>query len=274
MREAVGGHGIFTLGTIWSLFESEGFKPAPDESPGDLPESRRELCDRFHLAIDWSSPDEAQRYLHLVERVIHDYEDEVAQSPFEIPDYSKRARRLRDAVAHSGITTDAEGHLRLQVGRISSGPSALGTPSESDIRMHAQRLGRLDQEPEEMIGAAKELVEATAKHALLELGIEPKSHEDVAALSKQALKALSLHPEAIAPTTRGAETIRRMLAGLQQIAAGLAELRNEGYGTGHGRGRRIPGIKQRHADFVARSAITYAEMVLDTLHDPDAPWRA
>ena len=95
----------------------------------------------------------------------------------------------------------------------------------------------------------------------------------MAALSKQALKALSLHPEAIAPTARGGEVIRRMLAGLQQIAVGLAELRNEGYGTGHGRGRRISGIQQRHADFVARSAIAYTEMVLDTLHDPTAPWR-
>ena len=52
MVEAVGGHGIFTLGSISTLFESEGFKAAPDNSSGDLPESRRELCGRFHLGID------------------------------------------------------------------------------------------------------------------------------------------------------------------------------------------------------------------------------
>ena len=170
MREAVGGTGIFTLGTIATLFESEGFTPARDSSSGDVPESRRELCERYHLGIDWTSPDESQRYLYLVERVIHEYEDELAQSPFGIPDYQKRISRLRDALAHSGITTDPEGHLHLRLGRISSGPSALGAPSESDIRMHAERLARLDQEPEETIGAAKELVEATAKHALLVLG--------------------------------------------------------------------------------------------------------
>ena len=205
--------------------------------------------------------------------MIHDYEDELAQSPFAIPDYQKRVSRLRDALAHSGITADEEGRLRLRLGRIASGPSALRAPSESDIRMHAERLGRLDQEPEEMIGAAKELVEATAKYVLLERGFTPDPKADVAALSKQALKALSLHPESISPTTRGAEVIRKMLAGLPQIAAGLAELRNEGYGTGHGRGHRIPGVKQRHADFVARAATTYTEMMLDTLDDPDAPWR-
>jgi len=35
---------------------------------------------------------------------------------------------------------------------------------------------------------------------------------------------------------------------------------------------RVLGVRRRHADFVARSAIAYMEMVLDTLHDPNVPW--
>lgn len=63
----------------------------------------------------------------------------------------------------------------------------------------------------------------------------------------------------------------RILGGQAQTAPGLAELRNLGYGTGHGRGQRIKGLKRRHAELAARSAITFAAFVLNTLHDEDAP---
>ncbi len=105
------------------------------------------------------------------------------------------------------------------------------------------------------------------------MGEDFDSNADVAAVSKQALARLHLHPESLAPTTKGADTIRRMLSSLQQTAAGLSELRNLGYGTGHGRGRRVAGLKRRHAEFTARAAVTYVTFVLDTLDDTDAAWR-
>jgi hypothetical protein len=64
-----------------------------------------------------------------------------------------------------------------------------------------------------------------------------------------------------------------ILGGLTQIPHGLAQLRNEGYGTGHGRASRISGIRPRHADLAARAAIAYASFVLETIADPEAPWR-
>jgi hypothetical protein len=270
LREAVGGQGIYTLGLIGNLFEAEGFQAAPDTSPGPLPESRREYCERFHTAIEWTSTDHAQRYLNVVERVIEEYEATIREAAFPAPDYERRVARLRSALAQSGIQPDS-GRLRLPTTVFAM--RMAGVPTESDIRMHAVRLARLDQEPEETIGAAKELVEATAKHVLITLRLDVDPKADVSAVSKEALKALKLHRDAIAPTARGADVITKMLAGLQQIAVGLAELRNVGYGTGHGRGTRIPGIKARHAHFVARSAVAYTEMMLDTLHDEDAPWR-
>jgi Abortive infection C-terminus len=146
-------------------------------------------------------------------------------------------------------------------------------PTDSDLRIHLSRLDRLDQEPEELIGAAKDLVEATAKYVLIELGDPPVGDADVAALSKRALAKLKLHPDAVAPTTKGADTIRRILGGLHQMAAGVAELRNMGYGTGHGLGRRTPGLRSRHAELAARAAVAYAGFVLDTLAEPSAPWK-
>src|SRR6187401_1617565 len=72
-------------------------------------------------------------------------------------------------------------------------PRSVARPTDSDIRLHLGRLERLDQEPEELIGAAKDLVEATPKHVLLTLDIPFDRNGDVAALSKQALASLALH---------------------------------------------------------------------------------
>ena len=52
----------------------------------------------------------------------------------------------------------------------------------------------------------------------LELGEEFGGKEDLPGLSKRALASLHLHPDAIAPTTKGAEVMVRTLAGLSQIA--------------------------------------------------------
>jgi Abortive infection C-terminus len=96
--------------------------------------------------------------------------------------------------------------------------------------------------------------------------------EDLTVLSKRALARLNIDPKGIAPTVKGAEIMTRLLAGFAQVAGGLAELRNLGYGTGHGQSGRISGIKPRHAELAARSAIAYATFLLETLEDPDVPW--
>lgn len=97
---------------------------------------------------------------------------------------------------------DEHGRLRLAAASLASS-RLVGMPTTSGIRLQARRLDRLDQEPEELVGAAKELVEATAKHVLTELGDPIGDTEDVASLSKRALTRLKLHPTAIAPTTEG-----------------------------------------------------------------------
>lgn len=264
VRDAVGGWGGFTVGEINDLFRVEGFVPAAESLPTSSG-ARRQEADAFHAAIDFTSPEQVGRYLRVVERTLDEYDTD---------DGRERHERLTKALRRAGIERDTKGRLKLPAPALAASARLAGMPSESDIRLHAERLERLDQEPEELIGAAKELVEATAKFVLMELGEEISNKEDLPALSKRALARLHLHPEAIAPTAKGAEVMVRILAGLGQVGAGLAELRNMGYGTGHGRGRRVGGLAQRHAEFCARSAVAYATFVLDTLDDPRAPWRA
>jgi hypothetical protein len=57
------------------------------------------------------------------------------------------------------------------------------------------------------------------------------------------------------------------------IAAGLAELRNRGYGTGHGAAGARVGLRPRHAHLAVNAAFTWCQLMLDTLADPEAPWR-
>jgi len=57
------------------------------------------------------------------------------------------------------------------------------------------------------------------------------------------------------------------------VTAGLAELRNRGYGTGHGAAGPRVGLRPRHAHLAVNAAITWCQLMLDTLADPEAPWR-
>lgn len=206
-----------------------------------------------------------ERYLLLVGEVIRDNFDDPKRRPV--------GAKLEKALQRAGIEPDAKGDLQLPKGTAAQTLDPARVPIDSDIRIHLGAWNAWDQEPDKLVGAAKELVEATAKHMLLTLDIPFERGAKLPSLSKQALMGIGLHPNRIAPTAKGAEHMKRILGGLGQIAVGIADLRNLGYGVGHGQGRRIAGLQQRHAAFVARSAIAYATFVLDTLDDPSAPWR-
>lgn len=264
LRDAMGGWGPYKVDEVAELFEAYNFKPTKGEYD-PLPGQRANEAERYQAAIDFTDVASVERYLRLAEEVI---EANVGD------ERSSQRERLQKALKRVGIEPDESGRLQLPKGAAAKVFDPSRVPTDSDIRLHLDRLERLDQEPEELIGAAKDLVEATAKHVLLTLEVTFDRNADVAALSKQALASLGLHPDLIAPTAKGADPMKRILGGLGQIAAGIAELRNMGYGVGHGQGRRVAGLQQRHAEFAARSAIAYVAFVLDTLEDPNAPWRS
>ena len=60
--------------------------------------------------------------------------------------------------------------------------------------------------------------------------------DDLPALVSQAQQALGLHPSKITAGPDGTEAVKRILGGLITVTSGLSELRNRGYGTGHGDG--------------------------------------
>jgi Abortive infection C-terminus len=145
------------------------------------------------------------------------------------------------------------------------------------IREHLDRLQRnrrIEQsDPPLAIGIAKELVESTAKTVLQERGFDVNEKDDLPALVKKAQEALGLHPSAARAGPDGTDALKRTLGGLANIALGLGELRNLGYGTGHGPKGKRPGLRTRHAQLALNSAVTWCNAMLDTFADPEAPWR-
>jgi hypothetical protein len=108
---------------------------------------------------------------------------------------------------------------------------------------------------------------------LQELDRPVKNKDDLPALVSRAQEALGLHPKAASAGPDSIEPVKRILGGLITITTNLAELRNKGYGTGHGpKGRRI-GLRPRHARLAVNTAVTWCSLMLDTLTDPEAPWR-
>jgi len=83
---------------------------------------------------------------------------------------------------------------------------------------HHTGAGHIDRDRVLAISSAKALIEATTRLTLHELGEPVDERTDPPTLIKQALKALGLHPEVLAPDAEGAEVTKRVLPGLSQIA--------------------------------------------------------
>src|SRR5699024_1462405 len=116
-------------------------------------------------------------------------------------------------------------------------------------------------------GTAKELVEATAKTVLEQIGETYGPTEDVPALVKRTQIALGLHTSTIDRSIPRADALAKILGGLTAIAVGVNEFRNAN-GSGHGRATVASGLSPRHARLTVNAARTWCEVMLETLADP------
>ncbi|MFF3671617.1 abortive infection family protein [Microtetraspora malaysiensis] len=249
-------------GAIIEYWENEGFKPA--EIPISDAGVRQRTFDSYAADVDWSNLEQVARALRVFESILRRLErDGAGPEAFD---------EARDELARDGYRlTEQIRILSLHPQRLALHLDKLVDPS--GIHSELERIRRVVADyPDDAIGAAKQLVEATAKVVLRERGIPCDERHDLPELVKEAQKALSLHASKQQATPDGTESVKKILGGLSGIAVGLAELRNR-YGTGHGRSSAPSGLALRHARLAVNAATTWCEMVLDTLADPRAPWR-
>lgn len=122
------------------------------------------------------------------------------------------------------------------------------------------------------IGAAKELVESTAKVLLIELGHDVGPKPELNKFVQTVHVALGLHPNT-GNNADSSNSIKRVLTGAKSVVLGLNEFRNAGYGTGHGQAIARRGLSSRHARLAIHAAVLWCDLVISTFTDPAAPWK-
>lgn len=248
-----------TVSAIDRAFQDEGFAPNPDSTYQDS-SVRRETTQSYLEAVTWSDPTHVARFLRVVERLLHGW-DQQSLGKF----WQTLRRDGYDVNESTGQVTSVGPRLSIESLSNISDPSA--------IREQLDRIRRAtSDDPALAVGSAKELIESTAKVVLIELGQAVDDKADLPELARAAQLALGLHPSA-ASSPDSSDGVKRILGAVTTIASGLAELRNRGHGTGHGLATARVGLRPRHAHLAVNAAITWCQLMLDTLADPDAPWR-
>ncbi|PYC65736.1 hypothetical protein C7C46_32315 [Streptomyces tateyamensis] len=256
------------LRVIETSWENQGFAPV---APGDLryqdSGARRTAFQSYAQAVDWTDPAHVDRALIVFEDLVLHGIREGWQGTW-MDEIAVPLERDGLTVSERGRIAWVRPPLRSQAQDLS------GLRDPSGILAELQRVSRdLASDPAGAIGSAKQLIEATAKTVLLERGLAVDENAKVPALVKQAQKALALDASAVTPGPDGTDAVKKILGGVAAIAVGVAELRNRGYGTGHGQASTPTGLGARHAHLAANAALTWCELMLDTLRDPAAPWR-
>ena len=244
------------LRTIENAFEVEGFEPGPEMNTGG---QRRSLFDTFASVIDWTDPEQVGRAIRVFEEILSWGGD---------TEYTSKAlQKIRRLLEYDGYTVDDQRRIRPMANRALTELPLEELRDPSVINEHLTRLDSTgDSDPPLAISSAKALVEATCKLVLEELGIAYDDRADIPELVKAVQKALKIHPDDIAPTAKGRDTIVRTLSNLSQLVVGLAEFRNE-YGPDHGRTRSTSGVRPRHAHLAVGAAQTFCRFLLETLKE-------
>jgi hypothetical protein len=104
-----------------------------------------------------------------------------------------------------------------------------------DVDEHAARIRLgMHNDPPLAIGAAKDLLETVFKAILGLHGSGKETRLDLPDLAKRVNVALGLDDQGTRGDEPGAKQRRGVLKGLNSIVNGIAEIRNEGFGVGHG----------------------------------------
>lgn len=254
------------VGEIQHAFQDEGFAPNPKCAFQDS-SVRRVTTEEYLSGIKWADRAKWPSLSRVLERLLAG----VLPTGTYRTNWDGFVRQME----LDGWTVNDQGHISGIYDPVGLSPESIAQVADPEaLYEHLDRLRRAvgDADPALVIGSAKELVESTAKLILAKLDVQWNDrNDDLPDLIGKAHEALGLHPgKSVGPD--GSKPVKRVLGGLTSVVLGLGELRNQ-YGTGHGPGAKRVGLQDRHARLAVGSAITWCELVLDTLADPRAPWR-
>ena len=254
----------FVLREITMFFEGADLFPDEEHYP-QVEGARRGLVERYYSNIDFRAPSDVRKLISAYEEIIIRLNR----------DNRVDAQNLLRLMKADGYELDGDNFVRLPSKQQPLDETIQALAASLDLEGLNKEVSRLeratDEDPSLAVGTAKEMVETVCKTILQErTGSSPT--EDLPRLVRAVAKELSLLPDSIPSNAKGSDVMRRLLSNLNQVAQGLAELRNL-YGTGHGRDGRFIGIKPRHARLAVGAATTLSVFLLET-HLERSPSRA
>lgn len=258
--------GNWRLATISDLFQDEGIACGSTTASTQDSGQRRTLMSQYLATLDLDAPSDVGKLVPVFNHVL----DGMRERGDEDADTSMT--KLTRSLRRDGFVVD-EGHIAW-TSSIVTNEALSSLPDASAIRDHLRRLGdSIEPDPRLAVSAAKALVESTAKLVLRELGVSHTSRIGVPGLVSMAQEALGLAAKDVtAPDAVGARTIKSILRSLSTLAQGVTELRNS-VGVDHGRESVPEWVRPRHARLAAGAAQVWCQLMLETLDDPQAPWR-
>jgi hypothetical protein len=260
-----------TLREIDQMWQDELFPPAEDPEP--VGGQRVTRWQGYMDLVDWTDAGHVSRALRVFEVALRPWLTPPAGYTWGLEVAIPRLRRL----------LERDGYTYTDTGRIVGGRTQVVSKTllrdlsdPAVIQDHLDRIAHAIErdDPALVIGSAKELIESTAKLVLAKRNMPLDPGADLPALINRAQGALDLHPQADPTSPDRSGAVKKILGASMSIAIGVAELRNSGYGTGHGPATPRAGLKSRHARLAVNAAKLWCEFVLDTLADESAPWRA
>lgn len=266
----------WTLRTITSLFDDAGVA-CDDAYQPKVSGERRALVLQYYSTIDFSKPADIRKLLAAYESILNT-ETEKIQRLEEYDSSGYELKNLKPAVEKLTKLLARDGYRYANERITSVSPTAsLHLLKETAAVFNAEYLTdqvrRLEHAIEvdstHAIGAAKELVETCCYTILTERGKPAADKPDLLPLVRRTLEELSLIPDGVQESTKGAKSIKSLLGNLATITQSLAELRNL-YGTGHGKEGRSKRLPTRHARLAVGAATTLAVFLFDTHQDRSA----
>lgn len=260
---------------IDALFGDNEIRLGPEQpDPGD-PSERRERMRRYLATLDLNNPADHAKLIAVYSDVMQDI-GERSKHGGDYYDLMPLKARWLNTLAGAGFEVDqwsfvvtAPSRPATPVTFSADALAALADPAV--IHDHLARLGdTVESDPRLAVSTAKALIESTAKCVLSARGVAYTKSDDVTQLVARSQQALGL-------AAKGAngedQSLRRVLGSLATLAQNVTEIRNK-VGVDHGTESVPTWVRPRHARLVIGAAQVWCQLMLETLGDPDAPWRS
>jgi hypothetical protein len=226
---------------------------------------------RLLRSLDWGDPDYHSNVIDMVPVVLGERRSQRGRSGKGLT-AAERFANLSEVEEFVGLqawlaVNEPKLHDELYAGEDSAALDALQTAAQdlgiADVREHAVRIRRsLHDDPAQAIGSSKELLETVLKAILGLHGTGPETRLDIPQLVKRANVELGLDAGGVRGDEPAAKHQRKLLGSLATLVNSAGELRNAGFGTGHGVSQR-PELDIATARLAISAAVSVATFYLE-----------